>query len=88
LRDTVEALISSRLRSLAASRLSCQQRFKKHGGFSTSYSVFYSGGNLNNARNGGPFYVNGNNALTTANWNFGSRNSGFCSHSTNPSVMG
>lgn len=54
-----------------------------------SYSVFYSGGNLNNGRNGGPFYVNGNNALSTANWNFGSRNSGYCSHFLpSPSVMG
>jgi hypothetical protein len=35
--------------------------------------VFYSGGFLVNARTGGPFCVGGYNALTSANWYFGSR---------------
>jgi len=39
----------------------------------TTDSVFSSGGHLNNARSGGPFYAYGTNALTPAFWSFGSR---------------
>ena len=34
---------------------------------------FHSLGNLNNGSNAGLFYVNGNNALSNARWNIGSR---------------
>ncbi len=37
---------------------------------------FHSLGNLNNGSNAGLWYVNGNNALSTARWNIGSRQSG------------
>lgn len=33
-------------------------------------------GNLRNGGNAGLWYVNGNNGLTNANWNIGSRQSG------------
>ena len=39
--------------------------------------LFHSLGNLNNGSNAGLWYVNGNNALTTARWNIGSRQSGW-----------
>lgn len=34
---------------------------------------FHSLGNLNNGANAGLFYVNGNNGLSNARWNIGSR---------------
>ena len=45
---------------------------------STSGSYEWQGlGNLNNTGNAGLWYVNGNNALSNANWNIGSRLSGY-----------
>ena len=38
--------------------------------------LFLALGNLNNGSNAGLWYVNGNNALSNARWNIGSRQSG------------
>lgn len=38
--------------------------------------LFHALGNLNNGSNAGLWYVNGNNALSNARWNIGSRQSG------------
>ena len=48
--------------------------------------MFWLGvGNLNNTSNAGLWAANGNNALTNANWNIGSRQSGW--HSLIPSHL-
>lgn len=39
-------------------------------------ATWLSFGNLNNGSNAGLFYVNGNNTLSNARWNYGSRLTG------------